>query len=321
MANPLDAVGLFHLVKDMFKVAGHPEQKLEQQVAGTIPALSNTDEAIESALDQFMGTKNPLEMAAITAVRLKLKPHQRSKWRAVYTSLKLTEKFENFLLEEEERKEHEKKDIENPGKVEWPRPPGAQPGILVPGKTESTDRDKSEVKKKWARFARDYEFTDEDPRILYLRYVAKLVLNHANQDDGVQAAINYLIAAEHILEKSAREKAADVLDSAYLHTVKLQIDEVDFDAIMALKNISEEERRARFIRASRAKRDTKTVELQDEKKESLPKEFWITIGALCAVGILVVIAITLFQYFGTWGAVGGMTALAVLIGLAIKYFW
>ncbi len=55
---------------------------------------------------------------------------------------------------------------------------------------------------------------------------------------------------------------------------------------MALKNISEEERRARIIRASRAKRDETKAELQEEKDIGMPKWFWPTLTILGIIGIL-----------------------------------
>lgn len=154
------------------------EDPLEQQVpSGLLPGYD--DDAVMAALDATLVKERGQEyLNRITAVRAKLEPHQRSRWRKVYTTIKLTERHEDVLCSRKRTK--------------------VEASPKGPAREDSTE--------EYQRLQRDYEYTLEDPRLQHLILVSEMV-----RDQGVEAAVEYLIASDFALEKSVTQQATEKL--------------------------------------------------------------------------------------------------------------
>ncbi len=155
---------------------GSKETPLDQQMpSDLIPSYD--DEAISAALDATLAKEKGLEyLDRIKAVRAKLQPHQRDRWRKVYGTIKLTERHENATSS----RKHTKVEASAKG----------------PAREDSAE--------EYQRRQRDYEYTLEDPRLQHLVLVSEMA-----RDQGVDEAVTYLIISDFALEKSIVEQAKE----------------------------------------------------------------------------------------------------------------
>lgn len=174
------------------------EAPLTQQKTTTFPSLN--DEAIQAALDSVLTSD---QLKRVQMVRDILEPHQLSRWRKTIGTLELTERFENVVASE--------KTI----------------------KTSKGGSEREETIRTYDRRKRDYEYTEDDPRVKHLRLIAKIVKGkskNGTKKNAIQAKA-YLLKAGMILEKSPATQAKEQLtevreqvsDLAYRGAVKMAL--------------------------------------------------------------------------------------------------
>mgnify|MGYP003508390059 CR=1 FL=1 len=152
----------------------------QQQASALLP--TRDDEAIQLALDAALqGLSNgPLHLERVQSVREALEPHQRADWRVNIGSLKMTERFEQVMISKTTTRT-------NSASGEQPE---QQDGALQQRRRGSGTRGQERTEEKFDRRQRDYEWTEEDPRIKHLILVSKLV-----EKGDVAKAKAYLLAA------------------------------------------------------------------------------------------------------------------------------
>lgn len=199
----------------------------QQQASALLP--TRDDEAIQLALDAALqGLGNgPLHLERVQSVREALEPHQRADWRVNIGSLKMTERFEQVMISKTTTRT-------NSASGEQPE---QQDGALQQRRRGSGTRGQERTEEKFDRRQRDYEWTEEDPRIKHLILVSKLV-----EKGGVAKAKAYLLAAGLIKAKSLKEQGSDALSNAqeaaaeklYQLVAAKQLDSGTYDRIMQL---------------------------------------------------------------------------------------
>ena len=187
----------------------------QQKADGLLPTLE--DEAILLAIDEAVARltpdrsdiKNPAmkvdgrkAMNKIKALRNRLKPHQRERWRKIIAVLELTEHFEVYVTS-----------------IITKSPNGAKPQegeeVNVPfgtdGRRQANQKGKKgglhEVIKNFQRVARDYEYTWEDPRVGHLVYVASLITEDSPKYDPQKGIDDFKDAYEYLLGNFFDEKS------------------------------------------------------------------------------------------------------------------
>ena len=219
--------------------APKPEQ---QTAAGIFPTLE--DEAILLAVDEAVARlspdrsdiKNPAMkvdgrkvMRKIKALRKRLKPHQRERWRKIIAVLELTEHFEVFATSIITKTPNGTKSQEGE-EVDVP--------FGTDGRRQANQKAKKgglhEVIKNFQRVARDYEYTWEDPRVGHLVYVASLITTDDPKYDPANSTDDFKDAYEYLLGNFFDEKSISEL--AIEKTKKLYEDIMSgaYDALISL---------------------------------------------------------------------------------------
>ncbi len=251
----------------------------QQQASALLP--TRDDEAIQLALDAALqGLSNgPLHLERVQSVREALEPHQRADWRVNIGSLKMTERFEQVMISKTTTRT-------NSASGEQPE---QQDGALQQRRRGSGTRGQERTEEKFDRRQRDYEWTEEDPRIKHLILVSKLV-----EKGGVAKAKAYLLAAGLIKAKSLKEQGSDALSNAqeaaaeklYQLVAAKQLDSGTYDRIMQLPegDARDRELSIELAYARRAAGQRRT----DMKRTGLPwkTKLWWSVGvalilALC----------------------------------------
>lgn len=235
---------------------GQKETQLVQQTSESLFGHRN-DEAIELALDALL---NPLQdlrpysnytgeqcVDALTEIRLKLKPHQRADWRKNYAGHKLTEKFENVLVEEH---------------IERFQDQQQQAGQQQQRRRQPIEN----IRRRHDRRQRDYEYTLEDPRIQHLIFVADKFLRETDEKNGFKKAYDYLIGAELIQEKSGLEKTGGVISagaSEAHHILRAMQLGRSYNATMVRHNLTPAAKEAHLDQLMREKIDRRKERVRD----------------------------------------------------------
>lgn len=257
------------------------EDTLTQQTASTIvPTLD--DEAIQAALDTTLYSIDPQYLEKVQKVRAALEPHQRDRWRKVIATLKLTEKFEAFVVSERTAKTNGS----NTDQVIDPQTQG-QRRRTPPGKQA-----REETTRTFDRRKRDYEYTAEDPRVQHLVFIGKLVANETDEELGITKAKSYLLSAGMILEKSLASQGAEkvskattaTLDATYKTAARLALD----DLYALINRLPESDEREKLIaQALEWKSKESKRELATLKANRFPKKAII----MATIGIIIILAI------------------------------
>lgn len=214
----------------------------QQKADGIFPTLE--DEAILLAVDEAVSRlaldrsdiKNPsmkvdghLVMKKIKALRIRLKPHQRERWRKIIAVLELTEHFEIYTTSiitktPSGAKLQEGEEVNVPFGTDGRRQTGQQ------GKKGGLH----EVIKNFQRVARDYEYTWEDPRVGHLVYVASLIKVDDPKYDPINGVDDFEDAYEYLLGNFFDEKS--ISETAIENTKKLYevIASGAYDALISL---------------------------------------------------------------------------------------
>lgn len=167
---------------------GQPEAPLKQQTTSILKPRN--DEAIQFAVDAALRKVKDGEQHVknIQAVRVALDPHQQTDWRKNLGTHELTERFEHVMASET---------ITRGGRGNQ-----QQAGVAP------AQGGQEKIERKFERRPRDYELTDDDPRVQHLVLVSKIVSAEATLDLGVDQAKAYLLSAGLISKQSPAQQAA-----------------------------------------------------------------------------------------------------------------
>lgn len=275
---------IWEALKGMTTLFGsNKDDSLTQQTASALMPTFD-DEAIQAALDTTLYSIDPLCLEKVQKVRAALEPHQRDRWRKVITTLKLTEKFEAFVVSERTAKTN-----------------GSDTDQVIDPQTQSQRRRtpgkqaREETTRTFDRRKRDYEYTAEDPRVQHLVFIGKLVSNEIDETLGIAKAKNYLLSSGMILEKSLASQGAEkvskattaTLDATYKTAARLALD----DLYALIDRLPESDEREKLIaQALEWKSKESKRELVALKANRFPKKAIIA----AAMGIIIILAIIAF---------------------------
>lgn len=273
---------------------------LEQQVTSTL-LPSRDDEAIQAAIDAALQEIDAVHLTRVQQVRAALEVHQRTSWRKNLGSIKLTEKFEQVTTSEIVTK------------TAANDTPDKDPAAVPLRKRGGQQRE--ETKRTFDRRQRDYEWTEEDPRIRHLVLISKLVESEGGKKKGVEKAKQYLLTAGLITEKSVTEIATEKLskgkeaafDATYTTVASVQLGD-DFTRIDRLPAGPKKDKR--LSNALNLKHQAKKDELAALKAAGLPKWFWVAAGVGIAISVIL-LATNLPWWVWVVVTVGVVIALAV----------
>lgn len=289
----------FRAVRGAF--GGGETTKIEQQTSqDLVPSLD--DEAIQASLDAALEKLylNDKYLAEIRKVRAALEPHQLERWRKVIGKITLTEKFANVVVSE--------KTTEPVGTVSATDDQDGQNALSM-RKRQGSDQEDNQNARNQRQSARrpqaktsevhykreriDYELTVDDPRIVHLVLVAKIVKN-----GGVEAAKKYLLGDDKdgkggflIHDKSVPQRVLDAakqaqekaLSGTYHVIASIQLGD-KYDTIKAMPEGEAKDRA--LAETLTDKRQDKKAELAALRAAGLGKKFWVTV----VLGVLFIAA-------------------------------
>lgn len=183
IAGALAFKELMDVIRGLVPHGGKKDAPPEQQMpADFLPSYD--DEALCAALDAALVRVKEAEGLAylkhIQAVRAKLEPHQRNRWRNVFGTIKLTDRYEDV-----------------PSSTKHTKVEASAKG---PAKEETTTTTE--------RRQQFYAYTKDDPRLQHLILVAEIA-----RDQGIDGAVKYLIDSDFALKTSLFEQGEEKLES------------------------------------------------------------------------------------------------------------
>ncbi len=198
---------------------GQPEAPLKQQTTSILKPRN--DEAIQFAVDAALRKVEDGEQHVknIQAVRMALEPHQQTDWRKNLGTHELTERFEHVMASET---------ITRGGRGNQ-----QQAGVAP------AQGGQEKIERRFERRPRDYELTDDDPRVQHLVLVSKIVSAEATLDLGVAQAKAYLLSAGLISKQSPAQRATAAKDAAVRGLYQATLEKTARDEVQRREQIIE----------------------------------------------------------------------------------